>query len=183
MLTDIFVPLVVIGLAEVGDKTQLSILALSMKTRNRLHLLIGAITGFLLVDGFAIAIGSEAAHVLQPTLLKTLSGILFIVFGILMIKEKKTGMEGRIGGEGSFLQGLTLTFIAEWGDKTQLASCLFSMKYNPIEVLTGAMASLTGVSALSIYLGKMISRKINRRIVKNIAAALFFRIGIYSLLI
>jgi putative Ca2+/H+ antiporter (TMEM165/GDT1 family) len=58
MIVDIMVPLITVGLAELGDKTQLSILIMFSKTREHLKLLLGILLAFLVVDGFAVLFGS-----------------------------------------------------------------------------------------------------------------------------
>jgi putative Ca2+/H+ antiporter (TMEM165/GDT1 family) len=85
MIEDILIPLVAVGLAELGDKTQLAIFLLSTKTNKYLPLLMGVIIAFLIVDGVAILIGGWVANIVSYNLLKIISGILFILLGLLMI--------------------------------------------------------------------------------------------------
>jgi len=59
MIANVLIPLIVIGLVEFGDKTQLSIFLLSAKTKKHLHLLLGVMLAFLIVDGVAVLIGSR----------------------------------------------------------------------------------------------------------------------------
>ena len=63
MLQDILIPLIVVGLAELGDKTQLSTLLLASKTERHLHLFLGTILAFLIVDGIAILAGEWITHI------------------------------------------------------------------------------------------------------------------------
>jgi len=78
-MADVLIPLIVIGLAEFGDKTQLSILLLSSKTRKHLHLLLGVMLAFLIVDGAAVLIGS---WIINKKVLTKIAGTLFILMGI-----------------------------------------------------------------------------------------------------
>jgi len=89
MLQDIWIPLIVVGLAELGDKTQLSILLLSLKMKKRLYLLFGLILAFLIVDGIAILAGEWITNIVPISSVKILSGAIFIIFGILILRSEK----------------------------------------------------------------------------------------------
>jgi len=78
-MADVLIPLIVIGLAEFGDKTQLSILLLSSKTKKHLHLLLGVMLAFLIVAGAAVLIGS---WIINKKVLTRITGTLFILMGI-----------------------------------------------------------------------------------------------------
>jgi putative Ca2+/H+ antiporter (TMEM165/GDT1 family) len=68
--------------------------------------------------------------------------------------------------------------MMEWGDKTQIASALFAAKYNPIMVLLGSMMALTALSVIAVYLGKIISSKVDSKLITRIAGIAFIIIGI-----
>ncbi len=172
------IPLIVIGLAEFGDKTQLSIFLLSSKTKKHLHLLLGVMLAFLIVDGAAVLIGSWIINIVSLRLLKILSGIIFIIFGILILRDKEVKGESRLYSRSSFLSGFALIFITEWGDKTQIASGIFATKYNPLMVLIGAMTVLALLSVVAIYLGKFVSNKVDKKVLTKIAGTVFILMGI-----
>ena len=178
MIPDLLIPLVTIGLAEFGDKTQLSILLLSSKTKKHLHLLLGVMLAFLVVDGAAVLIGSWIINIVPINLLKIVSGAIFIIFGVLILRDKEIKGESRLYSRNSFLSGFALIFLTEWGDKTQIASGIFATKYNPLMVLTGAMTALALLSIAAVYLGRFISNKINRKVLTKIAGTLFILMGI-----
>jgi Ca2+/H+ antiporter, TMEM165/GDT1 family len=89
------IPLLAVGLAEMGDKTQLSILLLSSRTREYFRLLLGVMLAFLLADGIAILVGSWATNVIPVHLVKLVSGSVFILFGILILKVTRMMMQRR----------------------------------------------------------------------------------------
>jgi len=167
-----------IGLAEFGDKTQLSIFLLSSKTKKHLHLLLGVMLAFLIVDGIALLIGSWIINIMPIRLLKILSGIIFIIFGVLILRDKEVKGESRLYSRSSFLSGFVLIFITEWGDKTQIASGIFATKYNALMVLTGAMTALALLSIMAIYLGRLISNKVDKKVITKIAGTVFILMSI-----
>jgi putative Ca2+/H+ antiporter (TMEM165/GDT1 family) len=75
-----------------------------------------------------------------------------------------------------------MTFMAEWGDKTQIASALFATTYQPIFVFLGVMAALLLLSFSAIYLGKFISHRIPTQVTTKVAGVLFVLMGILAFL-
>ncbi len=178
MIADILIPLIVTGLAEFGDKTQLSIFLLASKTKKHLHLLLGVMLAFLIVDGTAVLIGSWIINIVPMRFLKILSGIIFIIFGVLILRDKEVKDESKLYARNSFLSGFALIFITEWGDKTQIASGIFATKYNALMVLIGAMTALALLSVMVIYLGKFVSNKVDKKVMTKIAGAVFILMSI-----
>jgi len=182
MLDDILIPFIVVGLAELGDKTQLSILLLSSRTKRHLSLLLGVMLAFLLVDGTAILAGGWIMDIAPQNLIKIFSGIIFVVFGILVLREKKKEEKDSPRFKSPFYSGFTLTFVAEWGDKTQVASGLFATRYNGLMVLIGVIMALTLLSIMAIYLGRFLSTKIKSHIVTRVSGVLFIVTGLTFIL-
>lgn len=178
MIADILIPLIVTGLAEFGDKTQLSIFLLCSKTKKHLHLLLGVMLAFLIVDGIVVTVGSWIINIVPINLLKILSGIIFIIFGVLTLREKEAKGESKLYSRNSFLSAFILIFITEWGDKTQIASGIFATKYNALMVLIGAMTALAVLSIMAIYLGRFISSKVDKKVVTKIAGTIFLLMAI-----
>ncbi len=179
-LNEILVPLVAVGLAEMGDKTQLSILLLSSRTKKYIQLLAGIMLAFLLADGFAILVGSWVTSVVPVHLVKLISGAVFILFGILILKgdgaEKEGG--GELSSKNAFVSGFSMIFLSEWGDKTQIASALFAAEYDPRAVFVGVMTALAFLSIMAVYLGRFLSDRIDRGLIMKIAGAAFIVIGL-----
>jgi putative Ca2+/H+ antiporter (TMEM165/GDT1 family) len=175
------VPFATIALAELGDKTQISLLVLSSGRRgNRRALLAGAMAAFLLVDGAAVAFGAIAVEVVPMRWVKTASGILFILFGILSLRTESDDDEKKPSGAASmspFAAAFAAVSILEWGDKTQVAAALFAAKFHPAAVLAGTLAALGILSAIAIWLGDAVASKINKKIVSRAAAAIFIIMG------
>lgn len=177
-LEGVLVPLVTIALAEMGDKTQLSVLLLSSKTKEYSKLLLGVILAFLIVDGIAILLGSYITNLVPVNMLKLLSAAVFITYGILTLRNNKEEEEEDASFQNPFYAGFTMIFLSEWGDKTQIAAALFAVKYNPWQVLIGVMAALSLLSVIAVYLGRFIAGRIDRRLISKIAGTLFIVIGV-----
>lgn len=178
MLQDILVPMVAVGLAEIGDKTQLSVLLLSSRTTKYAQLLLGVILAFLLADGIAILAGAWLTSIVPLYLIKLVSGTVFVLFGILMFVRKNEEGESEAHSRNTFVSGFYMVFLSEWGDKTQIASALFATEYNPWMVLIGIMTALTILSLMAIYLGRFISGKIDRKMITKVAGVIFILIGL-----
>lgn len=178
MIADLLVPLVAISLAELGDKTQLSILLLSSKTTRHSHLLLGVILAFLVVDGVAVLVGSWITSIVPINLVKMVSGVLFVIFGVLTLRADDTKEDSRLRFNSPFVSGFAFIFMMEWGDKTQIASALFAAKYDPLMVLAGTMTALTLLSTAAVYLGRIVSTRINRKALTKIAGIAFVLIGV-----
>lgn len=178
MLEGILIPFAAIALAELGDKTQLSVLLLSSKTKKHLQLLLGVITAFLIVDGIAIFAGSWITSIVPLAWIKIFSGAVFILFGLLTLRKSEQKAESKAYFKSAFLSGFAMIFVSEWGDKTQIASALFGAEYNPFLVLAGTLSALALLSAIAIYSGKFISERVDRKLMVKISGAAFIIIGI-----
>jgi putative Ca2+/H+ antiporter (TMEM165/GDT1 family) len=178
VLEGVLIPMVTIALAEMGDKTQLSVLLLSTKTKEYFKLMMGVMLAFLIVDGVAILLGSFITSLVPDSILKLLSAAIFIGFGIMTLRNNNEEDEDEISFKNPFFAGFTMIFLSEWGDKTQIAAALFAVEYDPWQVLIGVMTALTLLSVMAIYLGQFIAGKIDRQLISRIAGALFILIGV-----
>ena len=163
-----------------GDKTQLSVLILSTRTKEYFRLLLGVMLAFLLTDGLAILLGSYVGDVMPVTAVKALSGLVFILFGILIFKngpEEEEEEAMSLSSRSAFISGFSMIFLSEWGDKTQIASAIFATEYDPHMVLAGVMIALFLLSLMAIFLGRYLSGRIDRKLLSRAAGAVFLLIG------
>ncbi len=183
LLQSFTIPFVSIALAELGDKSQLLIFLLATRTKKHLSFLLGVMLGFLLVDGFAILIGSIVVDLVPEIFIKIICGTIFVLLGLLMLFKKSRDEKEEIPDlKNPFLSGFGLIFLAEWGDKTQIASVLFGTQYSPLIVLTSVMCALLLLSGSAIYLGKIFAPKINKEYAKKISGLIFVVLGIAYLI-
>jgi putative Ca2+/H+ antiporter (TMEM165/GDT1 family) len=109
---------------------------------------------------------------------KIASGILFIIVGLAILLRKEKGDTKKKFYSSPFVSGFTLILLAEWGDKTQIASALFATKYNALFVLLGTMSALLIVSITAVYFGRFIADHINKNVLNKIVAIAFIIMGI-----
>lgn len=176
-----FIPFTAILFAELFDKSQLSVLLLASKTKRHAELLLGVFLAFVVVDGLAILLGSVVTQLLPPLVLRLVSGLLFIVFGVMSLRSKEEDETTNTKLTNPVTSGFVLVFFSEWGDKTQLASALFATRYNPIFVFFGVITALFLLSVMAIYIGGLLKKNMKQQTIKKIAGVLFLLIGIFFL--
>jgi len=200
-----FVPFAAIFTAEFGDKTQLSLLLLAACYQNSSHrkkhgtaIFAGAMLAFFIADGFAILAGSYLAgiHLISETYIKTAAGILFIILGVLILKdffyenespltpsENPDQNQNPVHLKNVFLAAFTSILLTELGDKTQIASAMFGAKFsNGIMVLAGTLAALGILSATAIWAGGTLAKKISPRILHAAGGAIFIITGAVTII-
>ncbi len=175
---DLVIPFIAIAIAELGDKTQISILLLSSRTKKYSYIFLGVFLAFLIVDGIAIVAGNLITSVVDVTILKPISGIVFIIFGVYMFVNKKDENEDKKYNKNIFISAFLLIFLTEWGDKTQVVSALFAMQYNMFFVLIGTMLALSILSVIAIFFGKILSERLNQKLIKKLTGVVFIILGV-----
>ena len=179
MLQDFIIPFFAIGLAELGDKTQLAVLGLSTKTKKHLPLILGIVLAFIVTDGLAIILGDWISNFIPMNYIKIIAGIIFIVFGVIILMNNKKEKE-KYQLKNPFLSSFLLITMMEMGDKTQIAAALFAAKFNALIVFLGTISALLVLSLLAVYAGKLIVKKVDKKVVSKIAGVLFILIGVAS---
>ena len=181
MFNDFIIPFLVVGLAELGDKTQLAVFCLSSKTKDYFKLILGVMAAFLIADGLAILFGEFLTKIIPTFYIKLIAGFVFLIVGIFMLFQKEDD-EVVCNLKTPFLSAFTLILISEMGDKTQITAALFAVKYNPLFVFMGVMLALLLLSLMAVYLGKFIFSKIKKSLISQIAGTLFVLIGVLTLM-
>jgi putative Ca2+/H+ antiporter (TMEM165/GDT1 family) len=174
---DFVIPFLAIAIAELGDKTQVSILLLSSRTKKYSYIFLGVFLAFLIVDGIAILAGNLITSFLDVAILKIISGIIFIIFGVYMLINKKEEKEEKKYDKNIFISAFLMIFLTEWGDKTQIAAALFATQYNVLFVLIGTMLALSILSLMAIFFGKILRARLNQILLKRIAGFVFIILG------
>ncbi|MCR4962859.1 MAG: TMEM165/GDT1 family protein [Firmicutes bacterium] len=175
-------------LAEMGDKTQLLAMAFAAKYK-ALPVMAGVFIATVLNHGVAVAVGSYIASFSRLQIwIQALASLSFIFFGLWTLRgDKLNGEENRSSRFGPVLTVAIAFFIAEMGDKTQLATIALSAKFpvTPLFVLMGTTAGMLIADGVGVIAGVALGKKIPERKVKIISAAafiLFGWIGCYQLM-
>lgn len=150
---------------------------LSSKTKKHLQLLIGAILAFIIVDGVAIVLGTWITTIIPINYLKIISAIVFIIIGILLLINRDNEEEKRTTQKNPLIAAFLIIMLTEWGDKTQIAAAIFATQYNALLVFIGTMSALILLSLITIFFGKIISERINKKLINKIAGTVFIILG------
>ncbi|RLI96537.1 MAG: UPF0016 domain-containing protein [Candidatus Aenigmatarchaeota archaeon] len=183
MMIDFILPLAIVALAELGDKSQLCIFIMSSMTRCHLHVFAGVMLAFALADGIAVFLGSWVSGLLPMGILRMASGLVFIAFGLVSLYGD--GVSGKCDSRirSPFIGAFTMIFLTEWGDKTQIMSGIMSTLYNPVLVFSGVITALAGLSLLAMATGSVASKKVGEAKLNNITAVAFIVMGAAFLLL
>jgi len=182
---DFLIPFISILFAEFADKTQIAILSLSSKTTSYLTLFFGVMSAFIIIDGLAIYFGSYIITFFPQFWVTLISGLLFLLFGIFgfLIKEKdKIDKKISVKKKSIFFTSFILILFAELGDKSQIASAIFGVLYDPFFVFSGVIFALGLLTFLAIYFGKFLIEKFDKILIERFSNILFVSIGLVTLL-
>ncbi len=183
-----------ITLAEMGDKTQFSVITLGTKYP-AFSVMGGSILAFALVNGMAVIAGVFIVTALPVFLVKIGAASLFLAFGIYtlyglrkpdmednMKDSKKENGTVKTGGKNGFISSFSLIFLMELGDKTQIATATLVAGYgHPLVVFAGVLLGLSLLTILEVKLGSVISGRIPREKMELAAGLLFILFGLLML--
>jgi len=173
---------VAVFLAEFGDKSQLICIALATTYAAR-AVLIGAVSAFILLNFFAVVIGSTfAAHIPDP-LVATVAITLFTYFGIsaLLYKEGDENNDVVMSNESIIIGVFSLIFFAELGDKTQFVIMSLSATKDAIGVWLGSTLAVLCTSAMGIYAGALLFDKVKKSTLHRVAGIAFLILAAVTL--
>lgn len=153
--------LALIALAEIGDKSQLVCMALAARHGRTWPVLFGATAAFSLLNAAAALFGAALAVWLPQAWVLAAMAALFAVFGIhSLLRAEEDEEDGEISGHGLFVTAFLMIFLAEMGDKTQIAVAGLAGIYPAGAVWLGATAALILTSAAGILVGKTVLRRL-----------------------
>ncbi len=175
----------VVALAEMGDKTQLLAFILAARFRRPLPIVLGILCATLLNHGLAGALGTWITTVISADILRWVLGLSFIGMAIwTLIPDKIEDEETQIASKlGVFGATFVTFFLAEMGDKTQLATIALAAHYAaPVMVIAGTTMGMLIADVPAVFLGNKFADKIPMRLVHSIAAGIFAVMGVLTLL-
>lgn len=174
----------VVALAEIGDKTQLLAFILAAKFRRPLPIVLGILAATLANHALAGAIGAWLTQVLGPDILRWVVGLSFIAIAIwTLIPDKFEESDAKLAHLGVFGTTLVAFFLAEMGDKTQVATIALAAQYQSLlQVVLGTTLGMMIANVPAVLLGDRIAGRMPVRLVHAVAAAIFAVLGIATLM-
>jgi len=174
----------IVALAEIGDKTQLLAFILAAKFRKPVPIIIGILIATLANHGFAGAVGAWVTTLLGPETLRWVLGVSFIAMAIwTLVPDKLDEDDAKLAQLGVFGTTLVAFFLAEMGDKTQIATIALAAQYQSLAmVVAGTTLGMMLANVPAVILGDRIANRIPVRLVHGIAAAIFAVLGVATLL-
>ena len=164
-----------VALAEIGDKTQLLALLLAARYRKPWPIIAGILVATLLNHALAAWFGSLVAHWLRPEVLRWIVAASFLAVALWTLKPDSLDDDGRaLPARGAFIATTIAFFIAEIGDKTQVATVLLAAKYSPLwEVIAGTTAGMLLANVPVVALGSRFSDRLPLKAARLVAATVF----------
>jgi putative Ca2+/H+ antiporter (TMEM165/GDT1 family) len=164
-----------VGLAEIGDKSQIVCMVLASRHRHW-PVLLGASAAFLMLNTLAVVFGASIATLVPERVAAAVVALLFGVFGIhaLLAQPENEPVEvTERQGRSVFLTTMSLIFLAEFGDKTQLAVAGLASNAAPLPVWVGATIALLVLSALGVWIGRTLLQRIPTNSLQRFAGVIF----------
>lgn len=177
----------IVALAEMGDKTQLLALLLAARFRKPVPILIAILLATLINHGVSALIGQWVTTVLSPTILLWIVSLGFIAMAAWMLVPDQLGDESESIRKwqkyGVFGATFVLFFLAEIGDKTQIATVALAARFDSIFWVTaGTTFGMMLANAPAVFLGNKLADKLPISLIHKIGAAIFFFLGVGALI-
>ena len=185
MITTILISTGVVALAEMGDKTQLLAFLLAARFKKPVPIILGILLATIVNHGFAGALGAWITTLLSPNTLGWILGVSFIAMAIWTLKPDEIEEdEAKIAGRFGVFGATTITFfLAEMGDKTQIATVALAANYSSvILVVIGTTLGMMIADVPAVFIGTKFAQKVSMKLVHGIAAAVFAVLGVITLL-
>lgn len=177
----------VVAAAEIGDKTMLLAVVLAARFRKPLPIILGIFAATFLNHAIAGALGAALASFISADLLRWILIVSFIAMGIWILipdKIEEDESHDHMKRFGIFTTTVVLFFLAEVGDKTQVATVALAARY-PLEafwVICGTTLGLMIADAPAVFIGNKLADKISVKLMRRIAAVIFFVLAVVACL-
>lgn len=183
-MESLFVSTGVVALAEIGDKTQLLAFLLATRFKKPVPIIAGILVATILNHALAGALGAWITAVLSPEVLRWILGLSFLGMAVwTMIPDKIEEEEMQVARKfGVFGATLITFFLAEMGDKTQIATVAMAAHYPaPVLVVIGTTLGMLIADVPAVFIGDRFAARIPMKLVHGIAAAMFAVMGLATL--
>jgi putative Ca2+/H+ antiporter (TMEM165/GDT1 family) len=171
-----------VAASEIGDKTQLLAFSLAARFRKPWPILAGVLVATLANHGLASTLGALAAAHIDARWLGYGVGTAFLAFGLWTLKPDTLDDDAKPSRFGPFLTTVVLFFLAEMGDKTQLATVALAARWgSAVLVTTGTTLGMMLTDGVAIFVGDKLAHKVQAKWIRVGAALLFFAFGAISI--
>ena len=176
-----------VAIAEIGDKTQLLALFLAARYGRPYVISLGVLVATLVNHALSAWLGAVLADVIPAEWIKWLVGGSFIAIGLwLLIPDKEDDNMGGFANYGPFVATLVLFFLAEIGDKTQIATVILAAKFSAdmwmtLAVIAGTTFGMLLANVPVIFAGKWLMDKLPLGLAHKAACVLFIVLGVATL--
>ena len=169
--------------AELGDKTQLSVISLSSSYKWQ-HVFAGSMLAFLAVDGLSIAVGGPLLALVPLRYVQIVSGIVFVIFGVVPLLRKEKTNDVPLSKPRStvpLLASFSLIALMELGDKTQIISIALAAQSSVILVLVGMVSAFALLTGAAVLIGARLVSRLPMKWLKIGTSTLFIALGAISI--
>ncbi len=173
----------IVALAEMGDKTQLLALVLAARFRKPWSIVLGIFVATLANHAMAGALGAWVTTLLSPQSLRWILGASFIAMAVWMLIPDKLDDGDTPGAPRFGVFGTTVLafFLAEMGDKTQIATVMLAARYDAFWVVVGTTLGMMLADAPVVWLGSRVTQLVPLRVVHIVSALIFAGLGLLAL--
>ena len=174
----------VVALGEMGDKTQLLAILLAVKFKRPIPIILGILVATLVNHALAGSVGGWVAQALGPDVLRWVIGGSFLAMALwtLVPDQVDTDAADSSGHFGVFGTTVITFFLAEMGDKTQLATVALAAHYSSFfAVVAGTTLGMLIADVPAVFVGSKFAARIPMKLVHAIAAAIFAVMGLLTL--
>lgn len=175
----------IVALAEMGDKTQLLSLVLAARFRKPWPIVLGILVATLVNHALAGAVGAWVTQMVGPDAMRWILGLSFIAMAVWMLIPDKLDDDGTSQHSRWGVFGTTLIafFLAEMGDKTQIATVMLAAQYSGayVWVVAGTTFGMMLANAPVVWLGDKLVKKVPIRMVHLVSAVIFLVLGLLAL--
>ena len=170
-----------VALAEIGDKTQLLALLLAARYRKPWPIVAGILVATLLNHAMAGWLGALAASWLTPQVLRWIVAASFIAIALWTLKPDKLDEGEALPARGAFIATTIAFFLAEMGDKTQVATVLLAANYPSLwQVVAGTTIGMMLANVPVVALGSRFADRLPLRAARMVAALVFLALGLWA---
>ncbi|MEZ5703214.1 MAG: TMEM165/GDT1 family protein [Burkholderiaceae bacterium] len=175
----------VVALGEMGDKTQLLAMLLAARFKKPLPIILGILVATLANHALAGAVGGWVANALGPDVLRWVIGLSFIAMAVWMLVPDKLDDDLEVKEVAVWgVLGTTVLafFLAEMGDKTQIATVALAARYTDLVwVVAGSTLGMMLANVPAVYLGDKVAKRLSMAWVHGISALIFVVLGLMTL--